>query len=509
MKCKFCGYENSPDAKFCFNCGAQLNDESEVLTDKKSKGKKKIIIALVVVLILIVIIGALVYAFMPKIQRSVMGETQYYLYKETKNIEQVLNFDVIKELDAPNSFTASSKLSAESSVDDDSFSNYFNTFNGKVNLSYDKENSKASFNGIYNSNDDEIINISLAYDDNKIAVFDNDESIVFDFDWLKAISDKSSNGSKDSSNGNDLLKSVNDICDEQFNKNCISDTGKDYLNGQKYDCVKYEFSNADIVKIGVSVLKVAAKDKNVSSVLAKLIADQAIVEWLYEMDIISEEDISIETLFIELYDDINLLKDYTENYEYKVFYDWRGNIVARVLTVKNTENPFKLEVNTDIKKTDLKLNAIYYDFVNSDWHESAELSYLKNVVDGKTNCTFDYQEKDVEYPFNINATIKDFGIETIDGVKVFTGSFNFNSGEDLRIGLSADNSDTYDILFNLESIEDSDDYFAVKIKTDISSKANVSDVEMSQNTDYDEFFDDLTQRFSENYYNYFSQYVNQ
>ena len=56
--CKKCGKENEANAKFCNNCGAELNDETkdklEVSNTQKKSNKKMIIFFSILILILLI-----------------------------------------------------------------------------------------------------------------------------------------------------------------------------------------------------------------------------------------------------------------------------------------------------------------------------------------------------------------------------------------------------------------------------------------------------------------------
>ena len=65
MKCKRCGKELEKNARFCVNCGNEVNNQNE--PKQKNKGILFKIIIVEIVSILAVVFGLLVVYFLPKV----------------------------------------------------------------------------------------------------------------------------------------------------------------------------------------------------------------------------------------------------------------------------------------------------------------------------------------------------------------------------------------------------------------------------------------------------------
>lgn len=543
MKCSVCHSENEADSKFCFNCGSPLTvvstSDSGISKEPPKNKNHKFIIAIAAITAILAIVGILTYLFFPKIQRSVMGETQYYFYKESKNIENAVDLDFLKELRHPDTYTASSKMSVDCDSDDQrEYADFISELTADIKLSHDKDEKKVSFDGSVNLSDTNLASLGVNYDNNKILVRNGKESIVADFsvlyDLYNNLNDSSSDKSKSTSKNNnvDLLNLVNNVCESTINEDFISETGKEEFEGTSYDYVQYEFTDKQLVKLAINLLKTACKDENFTSFVATLIKSPEFISILYEMDIISDESISdIPALMSELYDFIKGLDDNSYTFYYKVYYDWRGNIPVRIFSdnFNNSEDCDNyIVIRTETKGDDFNLCIGINDY--GDGLNAINIKYFKTVKDNKVDCDFEYSYKidkgttdefgepisnirDVKH----SVKLEDFGITKLNGINILTGDFSYTStyasDEWITVNCSAFANDTYEIEFDMTMY---DDYEAetnplnvdVTLSTDLTNKADVNDVNISgkESTDYESFFENFVDGFVDNYSEKYSEY---
>ena len=270
MKCSVCHSENEADSKFCFNCGAPLTvastSNSGISKELPKNKNHKFIIVIATITAILAIVGILTYLFFPKIQRSVMGETQYYFYKESKNIENAVDLDFLKELRHPDTYTALSKMSVDCDSDEQrEYADFISELTANIKLSHDKDEKKVSFDGSVNLGDTNLGSLGVNYDNNKILVRNGKESIIADFsvlyDLYNNLNDSSSDKSKLTSKNNNvyLLNLVNNVCESTINEDFISETGKEEFEGKSYDYVQYEFTDKQLVKLAINLLKTACR----------------------------------------------------------------------------------------------------------------------------------------------------------------------------------------------------------------------------------------------------------
>ncbi|MGN0554641.1 MAG: zinc-ribbon domain-containing protein, partial [Candidatus Fimenecus sp.] len=128
MYCPKCGTNNSPQASVCQVCGTPLpkatgdvkqmpmpngnrlrfansdayqappsrsNGASTMPAPKKSR-KKPLLIALGSVGGVVVLCAVLLVAFLPQLERAMLGEIGYYLYRETDTVQTILSSEYIE-----------------------------------------------------------------------------------------------------------------------------------------------------------------------------------------------------------------------------------------------------------------------------------------------------------------------------------------------------------------------------------------------------------------------------
>lgn len=543
MKCSVCHSENEADSKFCFNCGAPLTvaptSNSGISKESPKNKNHKFIIVIAIITVILAIIGILTYLFFPKIQRSVMGETQYYFYKESKNIENAVDLDFLKELRHPDTYTALSKMSVDCDSDEQrEYADFISELTADIKLSHDKDEKKVSFDGSVNLSDTNLGSLGVNYDNNKILVRNGKESIIADFsvlyDLYNNLNDSSSDKSKLTSKNNNvyLLNLVNNVCESTINEDFISETGKEEFEGTSYDYVQYEFTDKQLVKLAINLLKTACKDENFTSFVATLIKSPEFISILYDMNIISDESISdIPALMSELYDFIKGLDDNSYTFYYKVYYDWRGNIPVRVFSdnFNNSEDCDNyIVIRTETKGDDFNLRIGINDY--GDALDAINIEYFKTVKDNKVDCDFEYSYKmnietidefgeSISNIKDIKHSVKleDFGITKLNGINILTGDFSYTStyasNEWITVSCSAFANDTYEIEFDMTMYDDYETKtnplnVDVTLSTDLTNKADVNDVNISGegSTDYESFYENFVDGFVDNYTEKYSEY---
>lgn len=86
MKCKNCGADINPGAKYCTNCGAEVADPilSEIHNSKNKESLAKIIVTIIIIFILLCIVGSLMAKKIEDNGKTVIDYSKYFNYKMTK-----------------------------------------------------------------------------------------------------------------------------------------------------------------------------------------------------------------------------------------------------------------------------------------------------------------------------------------------------------------------------------------------------------------------------------------
>ena len=569
MKCNKCGSENAADSKFCYNCGAPLASDAQsaervnadahvqpVVSAKPQKqkkkktqggksGKKGLLIALVAVIAVLLIGGITVFAALPQIERSSMGEAEYYLYKEYKNVKSIFDVDFLSDLRHPQSYSANSQIKLTGDYGDyDEYSDFLgeiiDSVNANARVDYDKDKKTVSVTSDIKNNDDNLFTINAGYFDHRVVIGSNleDNSTVLDFRPFyggsatdknksdKASETKKTEKSSNKDSGSNLVTSLKTICDEQINDKCIKSKGKEKYNGKSCSYVEFELTDKQIDKIAVELLKAVAANKGNIADLANTL-NEYYQEFFAEYVVIDDDADFIQELISEIAED-GFVSGEFDKINFKVYYDFRGNIVSRQLIVYDMSNDiFNLTIDSDSGGSSDSFNVL----AKAGDNQTAVIRYIKSTDGGKMNCNIDYSsntlietdEENVENKMELNIKLSDIGVETVNGISVLDGnlSFSFAYDSDYKVDFegSAQADDKYDIALKLKlSGDDMDNMiFKANLATELSPNPDVSGFSITgkEDTECSDYFEsmvnDIADKFNDDliwpiYQKYYSQY---
>lgn len=569
MKCNSCGSENAADSKFCYNCGAPLAADTqgasrvnyyapvqpEVMPksqkQKRKKaqgGRKGFLIALVTVIAVLLIGGISVFAALPQIERASMGEAEYYLYKEYSNVKSIFDVDFLSDLRHPQSYSANSQIKLSGDYGDyDEYNDFLgeiiDSVNANAKVDYDKDKKTVSVNSDIKNNDDTLFTINAGYFDHRVVIGSNLEnnSTVLDFRPFyggssdnknesadKASETKKAEKSSDNDSDGNLALSLKKVCDEQINDKCIKSKGKEKYNGKLCSCVEFEFTDSQIDKIAVELLKTVAANRGDFAALTDGINQykDLIVKYFLLDD--NENTDLLQQLISDIAED-GLASGEFYKINFKVYYDIRGNIISRQLIVYDmNDEVLNLTIDSDFGGSSDSINAVAQ---NGD-NQTVTVSYIKSMSGGKMNCNIDYlsstlietDEENVENEYNLNIKFSDIGAETVNGISVLGGnlSFSYAHNDDYKIDFEgrAEAGDKYDIALKLKFSGDNMDnmLFKANLATELSSNPDVSSflITGKEDTECGDYFeimvDDIADKFNDDlvwpiYQKYYSQHL--
>lgn len=465
---------------------------------KKGKKTKIIVIVLCAVLALALVIGGIVFAFLPKIQRAVMGEAEYYLYKEFENISTAFDAGEIAKLRHPDTYSADSTLEIKADDGyDEITAEALSTMSGKAKVNYDKAKGAVSVESDFVFDGDEMFGLDFNYDDGKFAVSSDELDSALSIGGKSGGSGESS-GSKESaskpsaSDAKDILDAFKPILDETFNENC--ETSKEEYDGKKCDVVTFKIEDEQMEKLVVEVLKLA-KDSA---------ADYEYFN--YAFGLLAGDFTDFGDMIDDMIEEIEEVGFDFDDLEYKVYYSSRGDVLCRKLVNSDDD---EIIIKSSIDKNDSTISIE----VCEDDDVIIAVDYEKTIKDSKLNASLSVKDEE-NTGFNFEAT--DVEVKEIGGVNAVVGSFKvkFDDGWDAWSvsGNGEADGDTYNIALNFDIDETKID---AKITTKLDKSASVSD--MPSNAEYDdfeEFFEDfsieaenkLEEKFNDYFYSKYSDY---
>lgn len=527
MYCNNCNSEIENNSKFCPVCGKPVSSTQNSQNENpqsqmpplpkqedfsggspentnnapiKKKGKKlKVILPIAAVLILAAIV---VWIFFPKIERAVMGEAEYYLYNEYKNISVLADAGDISQLRHPSTYSADSVLSGEI----DLYGTVIDEISIESNVNYDMDAGVTSVNSKMLADGDEIGDLNIGYTDGRF-VFTSDlslDNLVMDAESFSSLfSDETTSDSQDgeSSSSNeantksyselieeisevkgDLLKIGKKVLDENIDESNITELTTTY-NSENVTKVTFTFTGEEFDAMMASLFEKAEENENVYNCVCDLLSFAVPYFYDYSADGYSSAD-----LFDDMYNDFNEIGVFESAFEtlvLSVFYDGNGNIVCRNVTVTSDGDNYSVNIESDIDDDTCSVCVLYLYNGKSQW----TVDYDKYFSNGKMNIQFEWSDNYDKYEFIAN----DICVQEVNGVSTIFGNADFSIGDgfetyfNLRLNAGEENG-IYNISVALEGSDASGD---LSIRTVFSQSADTSSVYVPENniTDIEEFFD--------------------
>lgn len=511
MYCKKCGSENYDYAKFCVKCGATLQSNSSII-QKTSKRElqfgssaalsgselkitkehlispwKIVVICLCAVL---VIVTALVLIFLPEIERSILGETKYYLYRESKTIEKILDSECINALIPKDSLSAKSEINLSAdlplSYKDSYTETGLNAILSKTkitaDLDFDKKLIQAALRVNAKADNTDVVSIKADFAKNGIGValpgvLDGQYVIPFgeeSEDIFYAVS-----GYSQKEVLNTVLDIISNVEEECITKENISEN-TEIIDGEKCTAVTYSFTEKESVALVASFYDQIANNEQALDISYN--SFKKIMETVYDL----YPEYSGETFDIDkeaLKEALNKSKEvfadeYLDNsepyFEYTVYYTNRGDIISRNIYIADYEE--NIELTTSLKKNNKNISFKYK--VDEDKYYS--FTYSTEKTNGKINgtCEFFKYYKDKKHD-EFSLTLSDIEVAKSNDINVVIGNIKVEYDDTtFNVNASAD-KETYTLSYN-QSCKDEDYSYSVTADciTTLSTQADVSDVKV-------------------------------
>lgn len=471
--CPSCGVpvQNS-DTQFCANCGALLSKSSGAPAIKKRRSpnspyahgssftkakapRSPLVFILPSVAGVLLIAGILIAIFFPALQRQIMGDAQYYLYQESKNLSNLLapeNFD----LRDTESFSATSQIKVEAGQgagDYVGLEEMINAFSGSATLNYDEKSQSAAFTADVFSNGNPFFNIEADR-------FDNQFIFKSEMTKVSLVLDATAEQGGDLQEA--VLDIVNRLCDERLNP-AISHDKQTYL-GEKCDAYTLEMTYNQILSAYAFLLEECQNNET----LASYYADLPVEELGYD---------NASEMFDELQNELQttLAADDPTNdqvaFSYTVFFNGSGQILCRELNIKDPENQEENYYTVTIESDITSKNA-HVDFSLTSIDESSTLNatFSRTYQGDKMSFQLDVDWVDEEIELSVSG--KDLEWKTIGGIPAILGTFSlsFDEYEEPYMDLSLtakESSGVYKITCDA-ALEGVSDLFTIEVTTSLS-----------------------------------------
>lgn len=529
MFCPKCGKENAPGTQFCQSCGEKLTEVNQSSNGtpvqepipsseigKKSKKAKGAIIAAVIVLI-IAVAGIITALFFPKIEAAVLGESSYYLLKESKNITSILTEDSLDVLRHPGSYSASSvaKIEIDEESSDEADKEFFDSIQVKANVNYEQSSATVNSDLSIDMSDEQVVKLTGDYIDSKIIVGTDfsDAKLAFDNPFLDVnsfVKQLSGGDGSESSDGEiidnetekiieclsevdtkELVVVVSDVLKE--NLDAKAEKTSEEINGVNATVVTFELSGSDIDDLLLSLCKAAENNDKLKPTMDKL------------NELASEEgDVGTLSEYVEEYSSFDEMID---KLTLKYATDFRGNIIYRGYVL---DFSFDYQSTGDINTTfeDGEVATIEAEFSpDTDSDYKADFKLEKTTEGKSSNITAEFGDESDR----VNIDLTDLRVEKCGGVPTLLGnlSFEYKYSDIENYIFTAEatkNDDVYDISLDFKNL------FKADISTTLSNKCKITENKVPDNCetniiDYlEETFTEIGNKFSERLDAYYDAY---
>ena len=545
MYCSKCGKENEDGSKYCLSCGSELNQggnnelhtedvKNEAVSSENEAGsirteeaissyniegftsaqeptprkKSRKLLVAAISLSVLVIAAVLVYIFYPKISMGVMGPQQYYLKAESKNFSEIgKSFSKLMKQEA-SSFSMKGDFSAKAEGDNvpAEVSEMLNSI--RLNIELDADMSKKTAREkISLKNGDEELSFLAIMKDKKMAIsFPGIEDRQYVTEAVNAFSDIVSGEEDTLKEITGLDEKTREKLIDKFLKEVIVksipndkiEKSAEVLDGINCSTVNFKIDEDVVANMCKALANMLEEDEQLKGAVKSAIkyaynkGSSFIVSGDPAASAPSDEDID------------NLLKEAIESLKdadiddgalfYKVYYNFRGEIVARQL--KDKDDQFKLVIKS-YEKDKESVFEIKLDTNGSEVTLNNTYTENKGIMDGslklKTDNAGTKTSITLKYDFDKNAKI--------GGVPLVTGNAKLSISQELSF--NSKYSQKFDISMSFEKV--SDDEVKLSVNTDeidgvkfslegnmkISKDVNLDDANIDENNalSEDEYFE--------------------
>lgn len=509
MFCKNCGVYNTDDSIFCTKCGANLKAESNSAEKveqqaytpepvniqpsytppqgnvnnyqmqppeepKKKKGKKKAVKGIIIALVVIIVIGIVALFSWTSVARASVGNVDFYLWREYKNIAGLVDTGVFDNLSHTQTFDSDTDVKIGYDGDE--------LVNGNIEMSYDKEkhSTTATVNIVA---DGEKIPVTINYCEGKISLASKeligDSTVYLDINDLSTLESNSSGNSESIGSDIDLSKT---ILDEDVRENIISalpgivtraekdtlakkaKTSIKFVNGKPCTVVTIDATEEDWIEFLDALWEGCKDNDDVMDVIESTAEIIGAYSGEEGSDYIDAIDDAIDDSLEYADDDTSTL--------ITIAYSLTGEIVQRTVSISYDDEEYTARLDTDLSGKNKQLT---FELTLGEWFD-CDLNYNVSTKGNKLNGTIEYKATNYDYTNSnsVNIKLEDVGVEKCNGVYVPVGKLTVNISDYFNLNVEADNSKDYSISVK-GSADDSDFYGTVD--SELSNKADLKDFE--------------------------------
>lgn len=436
---------------------------------KKKKNKKLAVIISVIAAVVVILVAAL-FSWQ-YIAKASAGNISYYLWRESKTVEKLVNTEAIEDAFKIDDFTVSADFDS-----DDEGSAYKNS----VKASYDDDNKE--FVGTYKLSDGETdYTFKLCYGDKKLGLSAPTDltSMLLDekaagkndtyyLDLEDIIGDDSLlNGTIDAS---DILEILKETEKKALDKDCVS-TKIGVVNGNVCNTTTIKLTEEDAANLVAELWSQAKENKHFKESFdnyLKVAFDTGLAGDYDTVDSFKDE------AYKQIDDSIKEMQENTDDksvYEFYVSCSLFGNVVSRGANIYyDDELTDKVVINS-------KSNGLEFTYNDDDDYE-LNIDYTADVTNKSINGEIDVKagSKDTHDDFKVK--FENISCGKVGGVDVIVGKLTAKGkidGDDFDATIEAKDGDKYSL--SIDSSSDGEELLKENAELTLSDKADMSNYE--------------------------------
>lgn len=436
---------------------------------KKKKNKKLAVIISVIAAVVVILVAAL-FSWQ-YIAKASAGNISYYLWRESKTVEKLVNTEAIEDAFKIDDFT----VSADFDSDDEG-----NAYKNSVKASYDDDNKE--FVGTYKLSDGETdYTFKLCYGDKKLGLSAPTDltSMLLDekatgkndtyyLDLEDIIGDDSLlNGTIDAS---DILEILKETEKKALDKDCVS-TKIGVVNGNVCNTTTIKLTEEDAANLVAELWSQAKENKHFKESFdnyLKVAFDTGLAGDYDTVDSFKDE------AYKQIDDSIKEMQESTDDksvYEFYVSCSLFGNVVSRGANIYyDDELTDKVVINS-------KSNGLEFTYNDDDDYE-LNIDYTADVTNKSINGEIDVKagSKDTHDDFKVK--FENISCGKVGGVDVIVGKLTAKGkidGDDFDATIEAKDGDKYSL--SIDSSSEGEELLKENAELTLSDKADMSNYE--------------------------------
>lgn len=436
---------------------------------KKKKNKKLAVIISVIAAVVVILVAAL-FSWQ-YIAKASAGNISYYLWRESKTVEKLVNTQAIEDAFKLDDFT----VSADFDSDDEGIA-----YKNSVKASYDDDNKE--FVGTYKLSDGETdYTFKLCYGDKKLGLSAPTDltSMLLDekatgkndtyyLDLEDIIGDDSLlNGTIDAS---DILEILKETEKKALDKDCVS-TKIGVVNGNVCNTTTIKLTEEDAANLVAELWSQAKENKHFKESFdnyLKVAFDAGLAGDYDTVDSFKDE------AYKQIDDSIKEMQENTDDksvYEFYVSCSLFGNVVSRGANIYyDDELTDKVVINS-------KSNGLEFTYNDDDDYE-LNIDYTADVTNKSINGEIDVKagSKDTHDDFKVK--FENISCGKVGGVDVIVGKLTAKGkidGNDFDATIEAKDGDKYSL--SIDSSSDGEELLKENAELTLSDKADMSNYE--------------------------------